>query len=145
MLGLLKKKILRIQFMDNNLNLFLIENKSKVKCNDDEIENKLLEIKHTLKYCLNFIIKHEDVDEQDYEFIKSEILNFLKSYININIQLGKKNEKYLIIESIVKNLVDDVLCKIEAKNNKCEFKKEIKLLKKERNKSTNLIKISKTQ
>lgn len=131
--------------MDNNLNLFLIENKSKVKCNDEEIENKLLEMKHTLKYCLNFIIKHEDVDEQDYEFIKSEILNLLKSYININIQIGKKNEKYLIIESIVKNLVDDVLCKIETKNNKKEFKKEIKLLKKERNKSSNLIKISKTQ
>ena len=35
--------------MDNNLNLFLIENKSKMKSNDDEIQNKLLETKHTLK------------------------------------------------------------------------------------------------
>tara|TARA_X000000950_G_C13846634_1_gene632658 strand:+ start:385 stop:777 length:393 start_codon:yes stop_codon:yes gene_type:complete len=129
--------------MDNNLNLFLIENKSKMKNNEDEIQNKLLETKHTLKYCLNYIIKYEDVDMQDSEFIREELLNFLKSYININIQIGKKNEKYLVIDSIVKNLVDDVLCKIEP--NKKEFKKEIKLIKKERNKTSNTIKIFKTQ
>jgi hypothetical protein len=131
--------------MDNNLNLFLIEKKSKKKCNDDEVQNKLIEIKHTLKYCLNFIIKHEDIEEQDYDFIRDELLNFLKSYININIQLSKKGEKYLIIDSIVKNLIDDVLCKIDTKNNKKEFKKEIKLLKKERNKPSNIISISKSQ
>ncbi len=131
--------------MDNNLNLFLIENKSKIKCNDDIVQNKLTEIKHTLKYCLNFIIKHEDVDEQDYDFIRDELLNFLKCYININIQLSKKGEKYLIIDSILKNIIDDVLCKIDTKNNKKEFKKEIKLLKKERNKSSNIISISKSQ
>ena len=106
--------------MDNNLNLFLIENKSKMKSNEDEIQNKLLETKHTLKYCLNYIIKHEDIDEQDNEFIREELLTFLKSYININIQIGRKNEKFLIIDSIVKNLVDDVLCKwiikIQKKN-----------------------------
>ena len=129
--------------MDNNLNLFLIENKSKMKNNEDEIQNKLLETKHTLKYCLNYIIKYEDVDMQDSEFIREELLNFLKSYININIQIGKKNEKYLVIDSIVKNVVDDVLCKIEP--NKKEFKKEIKLIKKERNKTSNTIKIFKTQ
>lgn len=131
--------------MDNNLNLFLIENKSKIKSNETEIQNKLLETKHTLKYCLNYIIKHEDVDEQDNEFIKEELLTFLKSYININIQIGKKNEKYLIIDSIVKNLVDDVLCKVDNKDTKKEFKREIKLIKKERNKVSNVINISKTQ
>ena len=131
--------------MDNNLNLFLIENKSKMKSNDDEIQNKLLETKHTLKYCLNYIIKHEDVDEQDNEFIREQLLTFLKSYININIQIGRKNEKYLIIDSIVKNLVDDVLCKVENKDTKKEFKREIKLIKKERNKVSNIINISKTQ
>lgn len=131
--------------MDNNLNLFLIENKSKIKSNETEIQNKLLETKHTLKYCLNYIIKHEDVDEQDNEFIREELLTFLKSYININIQIGKKNEKYLIIDSIVKNLVDDVLCKVDNKDTKKEFKREIKLIKKERNKVSNVINISKTQ
>ena len=130
--------------MDNNLNLFLIENKSKIKSNEDEIQNKLLETKHTLKYCLNYIIKHEDIDEQDNEFIREELLTFLKSYININIQIGKKNEKYLIIDSIVKNLVDDVLCKVDIKDKK-EFEREIKLIKKERNKVSNIINISKTQ
>jgi len=129
--------------MDNNLNLFLIENKSKMKNNEDEIQNKLLETKHTLKYCLNYIIKYEDLDAQDSEFIREELLNFLKSYININIQIGKKNEKYMVVDSIVKNLVDDVLCKIES--NKKEFQKEIKLIKKERNKTSNTIKIFKTQ
>ena len=129
--------------MDNNLNLFLIENKSKMKNNEDEIQNKLLETKHTLKYCLNYIIKYEDVDAQDSKFIREELLNFLKSYININIQIGKKNEKYVVIDSIVKNLVDDVLCKIEP--NKKEYQKEIKLIKKERNKTSNTIKIFKTQ
>ena len=131
--------------MDNNLNLFLIENKSKIKSNEDEIQNKLLETKHTLKYCLNYIIKHEDIDEQDNEFIREELLTFLKSYININIQIGKKNEKYLIIDSIVKNLVDDVLCKVDIKDTKKEFEREIKLIKKERNKVSNIINISKTQ
>ena len=130
--------------MDNNLNLFLIENKSKMKSNEDEIQNKLLETKHTLKYCLNYIIKHEDIDEQDNEFIR-RIINFLKSYININIQIGRKNEKFLIIDSIVKNLVDDVLCKVDNKDTKKEFKREIKLIKKERNKTSNVINISKTQ
>ena len=131
--------------MDNNLNLFLIENKSKMKSNEDEIQNKLLETKHTLKYCLNYIIKHEDIDEQDNEFIREELLTFLKSYININIQIGRKNEKFLIIDSIVKNLVDDVLCKVDNKDTKKEFKREIKLIKKERNKVSNVINISKTQ
>ena len=129
--------------MDNNLNLFLIENKSKMKNNEDEIQNKLLETKHTLKYCLNYIIKYEDLDTQDAKFIREELLNFLKSYININIQIGKKNEKYVVIDSIVKNLVDDVLCKIEP--SKKEYQKEIKLIKKERNKTSNTIKIFKTQ
>jgi hypothetical protein len=131
--------------MDNNLNLFLIENKSKMKSNDDEIQNKLLETKHTLKYCLNYIIKYEDVDTQDNKFIREELLTFLKSYINVNIQIGKKNEKYLIIDSIVKNLVDNVLCKLDNKDTKKEFEREIKLIKKERNKVSNIINISKTQ
>ena len=49
----------------------------------------------------------------------------------------------MVVDSIVKNLVDDVLCKIES--NKKEFQKEIKLIKKERNKRSNTIKIFKTQ
>ena len=131
--------------MDNNLNLFLIQNNSKMKNKVDETENKLLEIKQTLKYCLDFIIKHEDIVEQDKSFLRAELLNFLKSYININIQIGKKNEKYVIINDILDNLVDKVLCSLDSTNQKQVFKREIKLIKKERNKTSNIINISKTQ
>ena len=131
--------------MDNNLNLFLIQNNSKMKNKEDETENKLLEIKQTLKYCLDFIIKHEDIVEQDKSFLRAELLNFLKSYININIQIGKKNEKYVIINDILDNLVDKVLCSLDSTNQKQVFKREIKLIKKERNKTSNIINISKTQ
>ena len=79
------------------------------------------------------------ISASDFSFNKSAI----DASININIQIGKKNEKYLVIDSIVKNLVHDVLCKIEP--NKKEFQKEIKLIKKERNKTSNTIKIFKTQ
>jgi hypothetical protein len=131
--------------MDDNLNLFLIQNNSKMKNNDEETENKLLEIKQTLKYCLDFIIKHEDIVEQEKSFLREELLNFLKSYININIQIGKKNEKYVIINDILDNLVDKVLCSVDSTNQKQDFKREIKLIKKERNKTSNIINISKTQ
>ena len=131
--------------MDDNLNLFLIQNNSKMKNNDEETENKLLEIKQTLKYCLDFIIKHEDIVEQEKSFLREELLNFLKSYININIQIGKKNEKYFKINDILDNLVDKVLCSVDSTNQKQDFKREIKLIKKERNKTSNIINISKTQ
>ena len=131
--------------MDDNLNLFLIQNNSKMKNNDEETENKLLEIKQTLKYCLDFIIKHEDIVEQEKSFLREELLNFLKSYININIQIGKKNEKYVKINDILDNLVDKVLCSVDSTNQKQDFKREIKLIKKERNKTSNIINISKTQ
>ena len=49
-----------------------------MKSNEDEIQNKLSETKHTLKYCLNYIIKHEDIDEQDNEFIREELLTFFE-------------------------------------------------------------------
>ena len=130
--------------MDDNLNLFLIQNTSKMKNKDDESEHKLLEIKQTLKYCLDFIIKHEDILEQDKTFLREQLLNFLKSYININIQIGKKNEKYLIINDIIESLVDKVLCSVDTKHNQ-DFKREIKLIKKERNKTSSIINISKTQ
>ena len=78
-------------------------------------------------------------------FTINELLNFLKSYININIQIGKKNEKYVIINDILDNLVDKVLCSVDSTNQKQDFKREIKLIKKERNKTSNIINISKTQ
>jgi len=128
----------------NELNLFLIENKNKKKNNDVELIEKLKSVKHTLKDCLDFIIDKEDIQEQDDDFFRSELKNLLKSYININIQLNRKNEKNLLVKSIIDNLIDKVVYTTENNKNINNFEKEIKLIKKERNKNIDTIIITKS-
>jgi galactose-1-phosphate uridylyltransferase len=118
--------------MSENLNLFLIENKSKIKSKEDTTK-KLLSVKHTLKSCLDYIIENESIEEQDDIFLREELLNLLKSYMNINIQLNKKNEKTKIVRELIDNLIDNVIFMSNNSNNS-NLDKEIIILKKERTK-----------
>jgi len=126
-----------------DLNLFLIENKNKMKNSKEEIDKKLITVKHTLKDCLDYIIDHETIDEQDNNFLREELLNLLKSYMNINIQLNKKNEKTIIIKDLIDNLIDNVVYMSDNNNN--NFVKEIKLIKKERHTAFDIITITKSK
>ena len=129
----------------SDLNLFLIENKNKIKNTKEVVDKKLFSVKHKLKDCLDYIIEHETIDEQDNEFVRLELLNLLKSYMNINIQLNKKNEKTIIIRDILDNLVDNIVYMSENEtNNHNNFEKEIKLIKKERQKACDIINITKS-
>ena len=127
----------------SELNLSLIENKNKKKNNEIELTEKLKSVIHTLKECIDFIIDNEEIEEQDDNFFRDELKNLLKSYININIQLNRKNEKNLIVKSIIDNLIDKVVYTTENSKNINNFEREIKLIKKERNKNLDTIIITK--
>lgn len=127
----------------SELNLSLIENKNKKKNNEIELTEKLKSVIHTLKECIDFIIDNEEIEEQDDNFFRDELKNLLKSYININIQLNRKNEKNLVVKSIIDNLIDKVVYTTENSKNINNFEREIKLIKKERNKNLDTIIITK--
>tara|TARA_B100001121_G_C18437991_1_gene502410 strand:- start:126 stop:524 length:399 start_codon:yes stop_codon:yes gene_type:complete len=90
------------------LQLKLIENGKKCKkiCEED-IET----LKNDLHSSIDNLIAHEFVnipDKESISYLKSNLLKFIKLYINLNRNIRNLNENSQIIKSVVEQMVNDV-------------------------------------
>ena len=90
------------------LQLKLIENGKKCKkiCEED-IET----LKNDLHSSIDNLIAHEFVnipDKESISYLKGNLLEFSKLYININRNIRNLNENSQIIKSVVEHMVHDV-------------------------------------
>lgn len=113
-----KKKVIELK---------IIENRKKSKKNKENFEN----LKKDFYELIDNIIEIDFINIKNKEsknYIKTNLIEFLKLYINLNRNIINMNESNKIVKSIVDNLINSVIFRIDNIKDK-ELIKNIDLTK----------------
>lgn len=121
------------------IELKIIENHKKSKKRNNDFESLKKDLYDLIENIIE--IDFENTKNHDsFNYIKTNLLEFLKLYININRNFKNINESNQIVKSIVNNLVNNIIYRLDKIEDK-EIVKNINLIKKEKIEINNIEKL----
>ena len=122
------KKIIELKLIENG-------KKSRTKITDD-----INVLRNDLYSSIDNLIEYEFVNipcNESLSYLKTNLVSFVKMYINLNRNIKNLNENNYIIQSILDQMINDVIYRCETlKNKDNELIKIIDNTKKEKDKMT---------
>ena len=122
------KKIIELKLIENG-------KKSRTKITDD-----ISVLRNDLYSSIDNLIEYEFVNipcNESLSYLKNNLVSFVKMYINLNRNIKNLNENNYVIQSILDQMINDVIYRCETLENKDnELIKIIDNTKKEKDKMT---------